>query len=87
MASGCRSSPSAGRPRAGPWRRQAWTMPIGISSGTVSASDALAVVNYLNAQASQSASPEGEADEFFSSLGDAEGEEDVLSLLADDLDA
>ncbi|HUE73617.1 MAG TPA: CHRD domain-containing protein [Pirellulaceae bacterium] len=60
-------------------------------NGTITASDALAVVNYLNAKASGAAlpSPEGEADEFFSTLGERSrsSEDEVLALLADDLES
>ena len=59
--------------------------------GRISAFDALRVVNYLNVRASQAtvipapASPEGEADDFFSSLGGAGSQpDDLLGILADD---
>jgi hypothetical protein len=59
--------------------------------GRVSASDALAIVNHLNRQASLAAQwaggAEGESDEFFSDLDstDSREREEVLALLADDL--
>jgi hypothetical protein len=56
----------------------------------ISASDALAIVNHLNAQVSvavPAAEAEGEADEYFSNLGQTAGSssDDLLSLLADDV--
>ena len=58
------------------------------NNNQVSATDALAVINHLNASlAASSSSAEGEADEFFSSLGESSqssGDDDVLAALAND---